>query len=61
MSCCPTGYPGGHNVPEDVIQHRFHAGWRNFERIYRLLVDDWAVYDNTAEIPVLLEEGRNAR
>lgn len=34
---------GGHHVPEDVIRRRFHAGWHNFEHIYRRLVDEWEV------------------
>ena len=48
---------GGHNIPEDVIRRRFHSGWANFNSMYRDLVDEWAVYDNSADRPVLLEEG----
>ena len=44
-------------VTEAVIRRRFHAGWRNFEETYRSLVDGWAVYDNSHEVPILLEEG----
>ena len=47
---------GGHDVPKTVILRRFHAGWRNFESIYRDLVNEWAVYDNSGVVPVLLEE-----
>ena len=47
---------GGHDVPESIIRRRFHAGWRNFEAIYRDLVDEWTVYDNSGDIPVLLAE-----
>ena len=47
---------GGHDVPKPVILRRFHAGWRNFESIYKDLVDEWAVYDNSGVVPVLLEE-----
>ena len=47
---------GGHDMPEPVIRRRFHAGWRNFEAIYRDLVDEWTVYDNSGDIPVLLAE-----
>ena len=50
---------GGHDVPEPVIRRRFHAGLRNFEHIYKSLVDKWAVYDNSGGEPVLLEEGRS--
>ena len=34
---------GGHNIPEDDIRRRFHAGWRNFKDIYRALVDEWEI------------------
>ncbi len=49
---------GGHDVPEVVIRRRFHAGWRNFEGMYRDLVDGWAVYDNSHRVPILIDEGR---
>jgi predicted ABC-type ATPase len=48
---------GGHNVPEDVIRRRFHAGLRNFSQIYKPLVDEWVLYDNSGDEPVRLEEG----
>ena len=47
---------GGHDVPDRVIRRRFQAGWRNWERIYKDLVDEWAVYDNPGDTPVLLAE-----
>ena len=50
---------GGHDVPEAVIRRRFDAGWRNFQRIYRELVDEWALYDNSGNEPELLKEGSN--
>ena len=49
---------GGHDVPEPVIRRRFHAGLHNFEHIYKSLVDKWAVYENSGDQPVLVEEGR---
>lgn len=48
---------GGHNVPEDVIRRRFHAGLRNFNQIYKPLVDEWVLYDNSGDEPVRLDEG----
>ena len=47
---------GGHDVPEPVVRRRFRAGWRNFEHIYRDLVDAWAVYDNSGDVPMLVAE-----
>ncbi len=48
---------GGHDVPEQVIRRRFAAGWYNFEHLYRDLVDEWALYDNSGDAPELLAEG----
>lgn len=48
---------GGHDVPEAVIRRRFHASWRNFENIYRSLVDEWKIFDNSSPKPILLETG----
>jgi predicted ABC-type ATPase len=50
---------GGHDIPESVIRRRFAAGRDNFLRHYRAAVDDWALYDNAGEIPVMLEWGEN--
>ncbi len=47
---------GGHNVPEDVIIRRFHRGWANFRKHYKHLVDDWVIFDNSGDIPLILEE-----
>ena len=44
-------------VPEPLIRRRFHAGWRNFEHVYRDLVDAWAAFDNSGGAPKLLAEG----
>ena len=48
---------GGHAVPETVIRRRFKAGLRNFNEIYEGLVDVWILYDNSREVPVMLEKG----
>ena len=46
---------GGHDIPVEVIRRRFIAGRSNFERLYSPKVDAWALYDNSAEQPVLLD------
>ncbi len=51
---------GGHDVPEQVIRRRYEAGWRNFNRVYKRLVDHWFLYDNAGRDPVLLEKGTKA-
>ncbi|MEI9476180.1 MAG: zeta toxin family protein [Deltaproteobacteria bacterium] len=48
---------GGHDVPEEVIRRRYEAGWRNFNLVYKRLVDHWFLYDNAGRVPVLLEKG----
>jgi predicted ABC-type ATPase len=50
---------GGHSVPDDVVRRRFAAGRSNFEQLYRPLVDYWALYDNSGDVPVLLDWGAN--
>lgn len=46
---------GGHDVPQAVIRRRFAAGLHNFSRHYAPVVDAWALYDNSAELPMLLD------
>lgn len=48
---------GGHNIPVHVIRRRFKAGLDNLETLYKPLVDEWAVYDNSGVIPKRFEEG----
>jgi len=42
---------GGHAVAEPIIRRRFLAGWRNFQQIYRPLVNTWILYDNALDRP----------
>ena len=50
---------GGHHVPEEVIRRRFDAGWRNFQQLYRDIVNEWMLFDSSEESPKLIAEGRN--
>jgi predicted ABC-type ATPase len=50
---------GGHDVPTPVIRRRFVAGLANFHGIYKGLVDEWALYDNSGKRPLLKEKGVN--
>ena len=50
---------GGHYIPEDVIRRRFSAGRKNFEQQYSPIVNDWALYNNAGEEPLLIEWGEN--
>lgn len=46
---------GGHDIPETTIRRRFDAGMRLFFDVYRPLVDQWALYDNSGDEPLLME------
>jgi len=48
---------GGHAVPEAVIRRRFSKGLLLFDTVYRFLVDDWMLFDNSGEQPELIEWG----
>ena len=47
---------GGHPIPREDVLRRFERSWANFSTIYRLLADEWWVYDNTNSL-ILLEHG----
>jgi predicted ABC-type ATPase len=47
---------GGHNVRSAVVRRRFESGLRNFEDIYKDLVDKWEWYDNSGNTPQLISE-----
>jgi len=53
---CQRVKAGGHNVPELVIRRRFRAGLHNLETLYKPLVDECAVYNNSGTVPELIEE-----
>lgn len=48
---------GGHSIPEETIRRRYEMGIKNFEGMYKSLVDAWALYDSSGPGPVLLDEG----
>lgn len=49
---------GGHDVAAKDVLRRFIRGWDNFCAVYRSLADVWAVYDNSGEVPQLLERSK---
>jgi predicted ABC-type ATPase len=46
---------GGHGVPDEVVRRRYPAGVENFEKVYKALVDDWVLFDNSGDEPLLLD------
>ncbi len=52
---------GGHTIPENVIERRFYRSLDNLINRYRLVVDEWLVYDNSVSTtPILVAHGRGA-
>ena len=50
---------GGHHIPDDVISRRFQRGWENFENLYRPIVNHWELYENSGNVPILIDQGGN--
>lgn len=46
---------GGHHIPSDTIARRFDTGLRNFETLYKPLVDVWLHFDNAGHEPQLID------
>ena len=38
---------GGHNIPEDVIERRYHKGIKNLFEIYLSIFDQALLFDNS--------------
>jgi len=47
---------GGHDVPRRDVLRRFVRGWDNFDSVYRVIADHWAIYDNSDDVPRLVEK-----
>ncbi len=45
---------GGHSVPRDVILRRYEAGRRNLVNLYLPLANNWYLYDNSGNSPLLV-------
>ena len=45
---------GGHDVPTDVVHRRFNRGLCNLFHLYRPLLDSWIIFDNSADIPLVI-------
>ncbi len=46
---------GGHHVPEGDVRRRFVRGWRNFDTVYKGIVNGWTIFDNTGETLKLID------
>ena len=45
---------GGHDIHEEIIRRRYHAGIGNFFQLYRPLTEAWYFYDNSQRSPQLI-------
>jgi predicted ABC-type ATPase len=48
---------GGHNIPQKVVYRRYHAGLKNFNKLYRPIADYWMIFDNSSRPEVFVAEG----
>lgn len=46
---------GGHDIPEATIRRRFDSGARLFPDVYQPLVNQWVLYDNSGDEPLLMD------
>jgi predicted ABC-type ATPase len=52
---------GGHNIPPETIERRYHRGLQNFFDLYLPIATTWVVFDNSAEgSPLLVASGRQS-
>lgn len=45
---------GGHDVPLKDLRRRFPLGIKNLFNLYSPVIDEWSIYDNYENIPVLV-------
>jgi len=45
---------GGHTIPEGIVRRRFDKGLSNFIHLYKPLLDSWAIFDNSKDVPELV-------
>lgn len=50
---------GGHNIEPEIIRRRFDKGLNNFNHLYKNLVSAWVEYDNSGEMPSVIDMGEN--
>jgi predicted ABC-type ATPase len=48
---------GGHYVPDEIVRRRFHKGLKMFQTVYKHEVDLWRLYNNSSDLPILIDEG----
>jgi predicted ABC-type ATPase len=51
---------GGHAVPSEDVKRRFKRSMNNFFKEYRLLADQWILFDNAQARPRIIAKKQNA-
>ena len=51
---------GGHSIPPETIRRRYFAGIQNFINLYKDLVDNWFLIDNSKKEPDLVSERKRS-
>ncbi|MEN9610921.1 MAG: hypothetical protein RLZZ628_1735 [Bacteroidota bacterium] len=49
-------FEGGHNIPEAVIERRYHRGLHNLFEIYMPICDNVMLFDNSNKKPIFVME-----
>jgi predicted ABC-type ATPase len=49
----------GHDVPKRDISRRLDAGLKNFHGVYKQIVDVRTLYDNSGNMPYVIDQGEN--
>lgn len=50
---------GGHNIPKEVIRRRYEKGLKNFFSIFKPIVQNWIVVDNSEMKPTFIAKGNH--
>ena len=48
---------GGHHVSDEDVRRRYYRSLRNFWTLYRVLADEWVIYLNAENRPLLVATG----
>jgi predicted ABC-type ATPase len=47
---------GGHDIPVETIRRRYESGLKNFQTLYRSIVDHWYCFDGSTLPPELIAQ-----
>ena len=47
---------GGHSIPAKTVKRRYSAGLKNFVNNYSKLADEWILFDNSSQNPIIIAQ-----